>query len=305
MRPIQLRLERAFGDKINVTFQFLGQNFKPLFSALLYLAIPLSLLSGICNALFQANFQKAIRDISENPSDATNPTDILAKTLGTIGEMFTSPLALLFMLFAVLSGVMIHLVVMAFFVAYEDTDENPIQLSTILDQVKVNFIPVLLATVVSALLALVGTFFFIIPGIYLAVVFSLINFVVVRERVGVGEAIGRCFKLIKDKWWSTFGLMIVLGICVSILGMAVAVPASIISLFEVNNLAKGEASLLYITTTAITSGFSTLLNAVLYVGLGFQYFNLVERNDSFGLKKQINNLGSTEPKRPTNEEGDF
>lgn len=306
MRPIQLRQERDFGEKINITFQFVTQNFKPLFGMLLYLAIPFSLVSGICNAIFQGNFQKAIREVTQDASSVEDPTDIFSKMFGLMFEMFTSPIALLSIIFSILAGVMVVLVVNGYLIAYEDTDESPITLPTVLEQVKKNIVPVVITTIVCTALTLLGTAFFIIPGIYLGITFTLSSIIVMREGLGISEVISRSFKLIKDKWWSTFGLLIVMGICVAVLGMAVAIPTTIVSLFEAEKIAHGETSILYIAVTALTSAVGALLNAIIYVAIGFQYYNLVEKKDGLGLKQQINSIGQSKPtSTPKEEEGDF
>lgn len=305
MRPFLIRQERPFGDKINATFQFIGQNFKPLFTALLYLVIPISLLSGIFNALFQADLQKTIRDLTESAKGSNDPTDLVSNFLGMITQSFTSPLALLSIIFAILSSALIQMVVISYFKCYDETDENPIQLSSIVDSIKNNLLSIILLGIVSTFLAIVGFVFFILPGIYILIVLSLSSYVLMIENVGIGEAISRSFKLINGKWWSTFGLLFVMFICVGILGMAVGIPAGVVSFFEASNLLQGEASILYIATTAITSAFTTILNSVIYVALGFQYFSLVERHDNLGLRRQINNLGSNTSPKPNLEEGEF
>ncbi|WP_332368767.1 hypothetical protein [Spirosoma telluris] len=52
---IQLFQQRDFGDKINVTFQYITQNFRSLSLALLYIVGPVALLAGIASGVFQSN----------------------------------------------------------------------------------------------------------------------------------------------------------------------------------------------------------------------------------------------------------
>ena len=306
MRPIQLRQERDFGQKINATFQFVGQNFKTLFVHLLYTVVPFALIGGICQAIFQANIQKMVRDVTTGGDfDPSNPAGSMIQLYSTMmSSMFSSPYALLSIVFSFLTGIMMVCTVYGYMVAYEDSNEDPISLNTILSHTKKNIIPVLLTTIICGLLSVVGFILFIIPGFYLVVTFSLASVIVVREGKSVGAAISRSFQLIKDKWWSTFGLVVIMTLCIAFMGMAVALPLGIVQGLEsYKSVQSGEPSLLLIAVSAITQAFSNLMSALLYVAIGFQYYNLVEKKDGVGLQQQISQIGQTGTKN--NEEGDF
>src|SRR5690606_24812459 len=95
------------------------------------------------------------------------------------------------------------------------------------------------------------------------------------------------------KWWSTFGLLIVMAIIVSIIGFAFQIPLLLISFFkEILQWENGSSTQLIIIVASIIGILGeTLLYSILHIALAFQYFNLVERQESMGLMREIDSLG--------------
>jgi len=60
---------------------------------------------------------------------------------------------------------------------------------------------------VTGALTMLGLILFIIPGIIVAVMFSLTVQVIIIERVGVSESLGRSRKLVANRWWKTFSVL--------------------------------------------------------------------------------------------------
>src|SRR5690606_37428379 len=106
-------------------------------------------------------------------------------------------------------------------------------------------------------------------------------------------AYGRSWKLVKGKWWSTFGLLVVMSIIVSIIGVAFQLPLLLISIFkEILQWDNGRSFELIIMLASIIGMLGeTLLFSILHISLGFQYFNLVERQASIGPMREIDSLG--------------
>jgi hypothetical protein len=61
---MELRQERDFGEKINATFTFVVENWRPLVNALLLLVLPISMLSGVFAALQQNEIRNSITDLT-------------------------------------------------------------------------------------------------------------------------------------------------------------------------------------------------------------------------------------------------
>ena len=61
---------------------------------------------------------------------------------------------------------------------------------------------------------------------YVMVALSLYFVVWLREGRGFFGSIGRCFQLIKGKWWSTFGLLVVISLIMYLIMILVMVALS-------------------------------------------------------------------------------
>ena len=289
---IQLFQQRDFGNKINATFQYISQNFRSLGMALLYIVGPVAVVAGIASGIMQSNFLRLSAAI-DNPLAA----------LQVLGQ-FVSPTFWLTMLFSLLANVAVILTTYGHMKIYERTNSNAISVADVWAEVQ----PAIGRTIVISLLVSIVTgvamVFLIIPGIYVGVVLSLALAVTSFEGTGFGETWDRCFKLIRDKWWSTFGLVIVMVIIVSIVGMIFAIPTTVIAFFVSAKLLPDVSAVWLVIGNVIGLVGRTLLSAVLYMAIGFQYTNLVERQEGRGLISAIDSIGApTQPR--TQNEGDF
>jgi hypothetical protein len=73
------------------------------------------------------------------------------------------------------------------------------------------FLPLLGASLVVGLIVFVGIMLCCVPGIYFMIVYAFVAQVVVLERLGVGEALGRSSGLVNGYWWRVFGVLFLIG----------------------------------------------------------------------------------------------
>ena len=135
------------------------------------------------------------------------------------------------------------------------------------------------------------------------------------EDLGPMQALRRCFYLIKGKWWSTFGLVMVMFLIQSTMSYLFAIPMYGLLMMDVLQLSKTgtghDSSLLMQAATLLYAGSAVLLLALPLLAMGFQYFNLAERRDSIGARQQLALLGQTATPEATNsyyrpdEEGEY
>jgi hypothetical protein len=80
----------------------------------------------------------------------------------------------------------------------------------------------LLALVVLAIVygtvIVIGLLLLVIPGVWLAVAFSVAVPALLLERAGPFAAMGRSFRLVRGRWWATFGTLLVGYLLVGIVG---------------------------------------------------------------------------------------
>jgi hypothetical protein len=85
--------------------------------------------------------------------------------------------------------------------------------------------PILAVGLVTGLLTFLGAIALIVPGIILAIMFSLSLPVLLIENAGVLDSMGRSRLLVGNRWLKTFGLLLVLGV----IGVAVGIVSSLVS----------------------------------------------------------------------------
>lgn len=302
---MELRQERDFGEKINATFTFAAENWRALTNSLLLLVLPISMLSGVFTALQQSAIRNAATELTQDiPKSSSND---LAVLLDTYIKMWNSMTSNAFfgvgIVVSFLAQLLLTMTVCAYMLAYADNKERPIELNTVLDYIKKHIV----AAVLNRFVVLIALFFsflaFIFPFFYFALPLSVFPIMVIMaENNNAIGAVGRSISLISGKWWSTFGLLMVMGICYLIFSSIFAIPAGIVSLTE---LGRSEASLAFITVTALATGLGSLLQSLIIIATNFQYFNLVERKDGLSLFKKVDAFGEVPKKTEREDEGEY
>lgn len=284
---VDFRQERDLGEILNATFSFLRENFKPLGRVLLLYAGPLILISSISGALFQAQNLNVIS--SPNSFDP----DSLMQIYGT--KYF------LFLLAAVLANAMLVSVTYSYISLYIERKGANFTDEEVWAEVRSNFFMVLGTVLLSALIIGLGLVLLIIPGIYVAVSISFILIMRMVERNSFGEAFSRCFTLVKDNWWYTLLIIVVVSILVGIVAYVFMIPQMIYTFIYTFDAVSGnsvDVSILYIVLTSLGTFFASLLNSITFVAIALHYFNLVEKKESPALYEKIdeineNNLDNT------------
>jgi hypothetical protein len=74
----------------------------------------------------------------------------------------------------------------------------------------------LAASVITGILLVLGFVALIIPGVILAVMFSLVFPVIMLERTSVLGSLSRSSALVRERWLKTFGLLLLIGIIIAV-----------------------------------------------------------------------------------------
>ena len=326
---IILQQERDFGDKINASFTFVSQNFKTLFLSVLYFAGPLSLIGGIANGIVQSNNLDFASSGVVKPR-GTSTSEIFANSLG---DGFTHLLTLNYLIaiiFLILASITVAMTVFSIMMEYQENPES-LTVERVWARIQTVFMPILgsyaililifmviivaFAAVIGAmitgvggvlggfLVGIIGIIGFIVV-IYFFVTLSLSPAIVAYEGVGAWEALGKAKFLIEDKWWSTFGLIMIIGIINSFITMIFGAPAMIVTFMKVLKVGGGiSGNIPLIITTVISTVGQVIVSSLTYVAISFQYFNLVEKREGNGLKLLIEGIG--QKKLDLNEDGEY
>jgi len=278
---------RNFSQKLNATIEFIRQNIKPLGKSIIYILGPMAILNGL---LFSQYIDFMFGNMSNSdPVNVQNPFAFIANP-SYIGFLFLSSF----------SALLNFAIIFNFMKIYQKKFPEEISVTEVLNASWKDILPLLVLGIMATIIIIFGMFAFVIPGIYLAVVFSLSLPILFFERGGIFEAIGRSFKLIRGKWWSTFGLLIVASVLMYAVSMIFILPfyvfyfLSIFTLVEQTGFSADISSWWFQGGMTLSVMFMFLGSFLTYsipmVALSFQYFNLVERRESVGLMGEIEQL---------------
>jgi len=277
MNPQKIEFQRLrnFSQIINVTFEFIRQNFKQLFKAVIFFVGPFILLTGI----FMGLYQKDVLMFS--------PT---STTLSQFGIAY-----LLFIIFLILTMIMMYAVVYSYILIYiKREDDLVIELDEIWQKVK-NVLPrLLLFSFGYGAVVLLGVILLVIPGIYLSVALTILFIVALNENLSFMDSVKRCLFLIKNKWWNTLGVLMILGLIQGFLGFLFQIPQYIITFISAFNSIDGSQPSgtmeIFIIVSSIISSFSFAFYAISLTGIVFWYFSLVEQKEAKGLLEKIDSI---------------
>ena len=264
---MNLREERDFGEKFNATFLFARQNFKNLGIILLLLGTPLLIAGNLFLAYFQVGVQTEVANFGKLSS-------------GIWGFYILSIFVYL------IAYTWLMTVTLVYMTEYAEGNRE-ITLARVFSRASGKLGKLIGANLLITFIIAIASILLLIPGIYLSVAFALIPAIIVIEDDPVFEAISRSISLVKTKWWSTFGLIIVMSVVAGMMQMVFTIPNIIYSVTKALHAQLATFDTLSVIFQVLASIGTALLYPLVFIAIAFQYFNLVERKESEGLKQQI------------------
>ncbi|TVT55763.1 hypothetical protein FNH05_09045 [Amycolatopsis rhizosphaerae] len=136
-----------------------------------------------------------------------------------------------------------------------------VELREVLAELKPRLLPLLGLTVLYMLIVGVATVFFIVPGVWLYVLFALAAPALVLEQSGIGTAFGRSRLLVQGSWWRVFGILLLTGLVTILVTGIIEVPFGL-GLGRDSELAQylGQA-----VSSTIVAPFAAGASALLYI----------------------------------------
>ncbi len=294
---IELFRVRSFSEKLNVTIEFVRQNIEVLGKAVLYFLGPLTIFSTILTYNFLKDVNTALGSLQQD-TIPDNPF-----------RMIFTPSYYGLLLFSAFGSALILSLVYNFIAIYHDKYPEKITLKEVWDRAWRDIPHVLLLGFLAICMVMLGFFFLIIPGIYLFVVLSLVWSAYVFERKNYLDSIRRSFYLIRNKWWSTFGIMIMSGIIAYVIVMIFTIPYYVLNFIKASVLVSPTGlnyesmplwyRTIFIVALLVMQLGSYFCQIIPLTAIAFQYFNLVERQESKGLLHDIEHLESSNDNSPS------
>lgn len=322
---IEFHRTRDFSRKLNATFEFIKQNFKSLGKSILFIAGPPVLVASLLMGSLMSRFNVFATGAATNSGQFDGMQNYFMSV-----SFWLEIVLMLF--FYTLSSVMNVATVNNYLLLYGEKRTNKIEVSEVWDRVRATFwmyfrsmflfmllliaayivllIPMFILAELSPFLIIIGFIFFFCGIIYLLFGASLTFIIRAYEKNGFFEAVVRSFKLVKDKWWSTFGLVTVLYLIMLVVSYIFIMPwyvvsaASALHSTSTNTLGESSSSWQLITVIVFTLYYliQMILAALPNIGVAFQYFNLVELKEAKGLMTQIETLGQPSGQAPSQDE---
>jgi len=287
---INFKRERDLGAIITDAFGFIRTEWKQLFTYIFKITWPFLVLSLVVLVIYFYAI-KGNLDALVNNSVKMGPFALFSGSSLIYG---------FFLLIVVLTIYTLLQLIVSYYVKSYITNKGQANYDEILQGVKAKFWTTLGYLIVTYMISTLGTFFCILPGIYLFIVFSMGVYIIVFQDKNIGETISHCFVLIKDKWFDTFGVIIVVSILIGIIGYVFSIPGLIYYLVRiVTSISKSDPTAvfslfsdpIYLALNILSYAGRFLLSAITVVAFALVYFDLNEQKFRTGTIETIDNLG--------------
>lgn len=282
-KKIEFRKVREFGENISDTFTFIKQEFKPLLKSYLLIAGVLILITTLLLGIFMGSIYGGLFESVINDSGAEAVPQFSGLSVGSIiAIFFLGPLTV----------AAINTVVSCYIKLYMEKGKISPTFEEVWRETSKHLLSVILFSYLYGLAVFIGMLLCFIPGIYLAIVlFPYAQVIIFEEEKSVGGVWNRCFGLIRENFWVTVLLYILISLLTSFvsgaIGFVVGGSITLLSYFTTKDIS---------TSTGILYGtvyfFSYLFYVIIMVSIVMHYFNLSEKQDSSGILQRIQNIGT-------------
>ncbi|MGN6639730.1 MAG: glycerophosphoryl diester phosphodiesterase membrane domain-containing protein [Mucilaginibacter sp.] len=297
---VELRQPRDFGEIISDCILFIRQNWKGLLKT--YFVFCGFFMAGMLTFSFlqqenQIHYHSAVVNNGFTSSYSIFGIDYW--------------LVLLFSFFNIISGI---LSVLCYIEIYNQKGKETPTLSEVWNFYKYYFWRIVGHTLLLVLIYIIGLVIIIIPAIlifrfassfvsglivlvlvlvpvcYFGTIFSLFFPIVISENSGFGHAFNKCFKLVRRRWWNTFGVVLVSVIIVYAIFLLITIPFSILSGSMLTFLPYNVSIVTVILYIVLLSVFQ-LMQILPLTSAAVTYFSYAEEKENIGLLERIEALG--------------
>jgi hypothetical protein len=287
-QKIYLSKVRDFGENLGDTFQFIRQEFKPLFRSFALISGIFLLGAAILNGLYQMRMRSAFDRIETKPGD-----------FSFIGDLFNSTY-FLFILMTLVGVVAMQLTIACYMKLYDRENASP-TVEQVWAEFKKHFGSALLLVFVMAILLAIGAVLCLLPGVYLWVVFSPAIMIMVNEETSFSDTFSRCFELVKENFWMSLGIYLVAFLIYTFAAGAIGLVLGVITGVS-SYLTTKDVKTTMAWVTSLSNIFSYCFYIVFFVSVCLNYFTLAVKRDGFGMMKRLETLGTTNPNDRTEEQ---
>lgn len=286
--PVQLSQVRDFGQIISTTFTFLRQEWRPLFRALAVICIPPAVIAGFFIGKTMGDIQ------SLSFGDSVNDPTWMVK--GMLNQWLPMVLGYILLIVAFL---LVVAVTYEYIRAYHLGEHFGITPGDLWKRVSSQLGSYAGIGFLCSLLVGVGFMLCFLPGFFAMTVLGLTMVAHAIERTGVTGSMGRSNNLVRDRFWETLGLIIIIGIIHSFITGILMAPFTIVSMVVTMNSTFGAIesgvqpelpvwmAIYTALTTALQMAVTMLTYPIVSVALALKYFTLVEEKEGHSLRQRM------------------
>lgn len=277
---INLKTDKDFGETLEDSASFLRDHLWPMYKASVKASLPLLIPALIIGSVLIWYQLYSIGTIGSSSSFGDYQSNQL-------------PSQMLDWLSNIVSWLMTHMMASAA-IRYinntqEGTEQNTNELraagfTTIFPQIGFFIIIILIAIPAVILLE--------IPLLYLGIAWSLAHTIMIIEKTGLTNAMSRSKELIKDHWWETFFLYLIIGIITFLLTVLIGLP---LGLFTGGSILLGGLDNMTVAATGTAIMFPFVSLAELFVRqlgvtvVASNYLRLREKKEGTSTFNELDN----------------
>jgi len=293
---IEFKKERDLGIIISDTFNFIRENWRDYFLTVFKIIGPVLLIGAAILVFAMVSYSGTLTNMMSFDESSQDPSAVFSGVFGMFGWMF-----IMFIVFGVVYTLLAE--VSLFYIKSYINNNGEANYNEVKENTFKHLWKFIGLGVLSILMMIIAYVLCVLPIVYISIVLSLAMPIMAFEGKSVGDTISQSFKLINGEWWNTFGVVLVIAILVSVLGLVFSVPTIIYQFIKMGVSFTNE------DPTAILNIFRDpiylILNLVSYLGKflfysitlvssAFIYFDLNEQKNFTGTFEKIDNLGNNE-----------
>ncbi len=282
--PLNLKKYRDFGQLITDTFLFIKQEYKLLLKVILTYVGPFVLITAFAGAWMQSQMF-SMMDLAKGG----DPFGFFRE----IGMKY-----FIYIMATLISSTMMMCTLYSYMFLYSKRGKDGFLQEDVWEMVKDKFFPILGLLILVGIIVSFGIILCIIPGIYLAVVFTLVIASSIFENLSPGQAMERSMFLVKEDFWFALGIGFVMSLIAGMLGAIFSAPASILSMFLMLNKIQGETSqtvsIIFLILSSIGIFCASILYGIPHITMSMFYLSQVEKKESPNLINKIEQINKPE-----------
>lgn len=277
---VEFRKLREFGELIGDTFLFMKQNFKPLMKSFFALT-GIFIVGGIISSLLA---QLQLVGIAQ--AAGTIYDDSPRNMIYNVGFTY-----FLSMVFVLLTYTSMYVSILSFIALYIEKGNIAPTVDEVWAYFKYYFFRMMGSGILLVIFFMLCLILCIVPGIYVYPALTLFAPIMILENGSFSHSFDRSFKLLKEEWWITAAVILVINLIFYAFSTMVQLPAIIIMM--VGAFTQGERTItnVYAVISSVSQQISYIFMIIPIICSSLIYFNLVERKENLGLFQRMDSLG--------------